>query len=400
MTFVERVQITNYKSIATCDVSLTPFTLLVGPNGSGKSNFVDALRLVTDSLQTTIDHALRERGSAREVRRRSHGHPTHFTIALWLSLPQAGPAHYAFRIAPTPNGGFAVQREKAQIPGLQAYYDVKDGEVIRSSFGPPPRILSDSLFLTAVSGFSEFRGLFQALASMGFYNINPMTVRDLQDHDEGRLLRRDGSNLASVLRRLEAEDRETFERIRDYLSAIVPAVAEIEPKDLGPKQTIEFRQRVAGAEHPWRFFAASMSDGTLRALGVLTALFQAGRRREATAPLIGVEEPEATIHPGAATIVMDALLEASATSQIIVTTHSPDLLDHPRVDADTILSVDMDDGQSMIAPAHPAAISAIRDKLFSPGDLLRDRQLDPDASKVPGRLRERDLFADLAAADG
>ena len=52
MTFVERVQITNYKSIATCDVSLTPFTLLVGPNGSGKSNFVDALRLVTDSLQT------------------------------------------------------------------------------------------------------------------------------------------------------------------------------------------------------------------------------------------------------------------------------------------------------------------------------------------------------------
>ena len=54
----------------------------------------------------------------------------------------------------------------------------------------------------------------------------------------------------------------------------------------------------------------------------------------------------------------------------------------------------------MIAPAHPAAISAIRDKLFSPGDLLRDRQLDPDASKVPGRLRERDLFADLAAADG
>lgn len=86
----------------------------------------------------------------------------------------------------------------------------------------------------------------------------------------------------------------------------------------------------------------------LRALGVLTALFQAGRRREATAPLIGAEEPEATIHPGAATIVMDALLEASATSQIIVTTHSPDLLDHPRVDADTILSVDMDDGQSRI----------------------------------------------------
>lgn len=57
-----RVRLTNYKSIATADVSLGNLLLLVGPNGSGKSNFLDALRLTSESLQTSLDQALRERG--------------------------------------------------------------------------------------------------------------------------------------------------------------------------------------------------------------------------------------------------------------------------------------------------------------------------------------------------
>ena len=81
-TFLRRVVLKNYKSIAACDIVLGPLTFLVGPNGSGKSNFLDALRLVADSLRTSLDHALRERGGIKEVRRRSGGHPTHFGMRL------------------------------------------------------------------------------------------------------------------------------------------------------------------------------------------------------------------------------------------------------------------------------------------------------------------------------
>ena len=69
-TFIKRVRLKNYKSIAYCDVELRPLIFLVGPNGAGKSNFLDALRLVTDGLRTTLDHALRERSGIKEVRRR------------------------------------------------------------------------------------------------------------------------------------------------------------------------------------------------------------------------------------------------------------------------------------------------------------------------------------------
>ncbi len=70
-TFLTKVVLRNYKSIAACDVQLCPLVFLVGPNGAGKSNFLDALRFVADALRTSLDHALRDRGGIKEVRRRS-----------------------------------------------------------------------------------------------------------------------------------------------------------------------------------------------------------------------------------------------------------------------------------------------------------------------------------------
>ncbi len=69
-TFINRVILRNYKSIATCNVKLGPLTYLIGANGSGKSNFLDALHLIRDALNGTLDNALNERGGLSEVRRR------------------------------------------------------------------------------------------------------------------------------------------------------------------------------------------------------------------------------------------------------------------------------------------------------------------------------------------
>jgi hypothetical protein len=63
--FISRVRLKNYKSIAECDVSLGPLTILVGPNGSGKSNFLDALALLARALSTTPQEAVSERGLRR-----------------------------------------------------------------------------------------------------------------------------------------------------------------------------------------------------------------------------------------------------------------------------------------------------------------------------------------------
>ena len=97
-SFITRIVLKNYKSIAACDVQMQPLMFLVGPNGAGKSNFLDALRFVADALNSSLDHALRDRGGINEVRRRSSGHPNHFSIRLDFTLPQDTIGHYALRI--------------------------------------------------------------------------------------------------------------------------------------------------------------------------------------------------------------------------------------------------------------------------------------------------------------
>jgi len=96
-TFLGRVVLSNYKSIKECSVSLGSLAFLVGQNGAGKSNFLDALRLVTESLNTSLEHALRERGGINEVRRRSSRHPT--PVGGREPLAGQNPAE-AFAVAP------------------------------------------------------------------------------------------------------------------------------------------------------------------------------------------------------------------------------------------------------------------------------------------------------------
>ena len=385
-TFLTRVALKNYKSIASCDVSLGPLMFLVGPNGSGKSNFLDALRFVSDALRTSLDHALRDRGGINEVRRRSGGHATHFGMRLEFRLPSGVGGHYAFRIGARPRGGYEVQHEECVFVDPSAgsrrvYFKVKPDKT-NASVSVVPAVASDRLFLVNVSGLPEFRPVYEAFSRMGFYNLNPDRIRDLQSPDPGDLLARDGSNITAVLAQLAAHDKPTKDRIEEYLGKVVPGLRGVDVEVIGPKETLEFRQRVAGSQYPWRFLASNMSDGTLRALGILVALFQSSNGRGPYVPLVGIEEPEVALHPAAVGALLDSLRDASRRTQVIVTSHSPDLLDDEDIDTGSILAVVAEDGTTKIGPLDEAGRSALREHLYTAGELLRLNQLSPDPAAV------------------
>jgi len=356
--FVTRVVLKNYKSIAACDIKLRTLMFLVGPNGAGKSNFLDALRFVADALRTSLDHALRDRGGINEVRRRSGGHPNHFGVRLEFRLRTGSRGHYAFRVGARPHGGYEVQNEECilrppEALASEASFRVQGGQAI-SSVQPSPAASSDRLYLVNASGLPDFRPVYEAFSHMGFYNLNPDRIRDLQAPDAGELLARDGSNVASVLAQMEKLPNTRKQRIEQYLAKVVPGVHGVNVKVIGPKETLEFRQKVAGSNAPWRFLAANMSDGTLRALGVLVCLFQAGNRAGPRVPLVGIEEPEVALHPAAAGVLLDSLRDASEETQVIVTSHSPDLLDDEKLDTESILSMRaLRESQPLMMPADP-----------------------------------------------
>ena len=219
---------------------------------------------------------------------------------------------------------------------------------------------------------------------MAFYSFAPDVMRWPQPPDPDELLSEDGRNLASVLAGLSKNRPQSFKRIQQYLGKIVPGIEGVErvPIPMANLETIQFRQQVAGQKSPWRFPAINMSDGTLRALAVLTALLQGDGEYPS---LIGIEEPEIALHPAAAGILWDALEDGQDRAQVLVTTHSADLLDRDDIPISSILATDA--GNTQIRPVIESSRKLLQKRLFTPGELLRQRRLSPTppfANPPPG----------------
>jgi predicted ATPase len=410
-TFITRVVLKNYKSIASCDVTLGPLTFLVGPNGSGKSNFVDALRFVSDALSTSLDHAIQTRGGFNEIRRRSASHSTHFGIRIEFRLGEHASGHYAFLIGAPKGDEFQVTEEECKIDGR-----IDGQEELSPLFGPPAERRSlrvqgrlvtvdgqavapapgDRLFLP-IAPRPEFWYLDRLLSEMSFYSVQPERIRSHAGSGADSTLMPDGLNASGILKRLIRDHPDIAERLDAYLGLIVPGLHGVSLRSAGDDEILEFHQVPPGAKRSRRFPASSVSDGTLRALGILLALFQTQPNEHLlTPPLIGIEEPVTGLHPAGAEVVFEALREGSRRRQVVVTSHSADLLDNKDVDTNSILAVVADEGGTHIGPIEEVGRSALRDRLFTVGELLRMDQLRPTTGKGKA-ARQAQLFSDGAA---
>lgn len=365
-----RVRLTNYKSIASADVALGNLLFLVGPNGSGKSNFLDALRLTSESLQGSLDQALRSRGGVTEVARRLAGG---FAVDLeFQDLNLEG--KYSFKIVKAMGGGFRISSERCDVRSISGVEDIShfriiDGALSSSSERVMPPPSNDRLYLVSAAGLEAFRPVFDGLAGIGVFNPNPELIRKPQVPDAGEFLRKDGSNIVSVMQRLPPSE---YTRIEEYLRQIVPGMDSVRVIDVDRWEALRFGRNMAGSRAS--FHAQSVSDGTLRALGVLVGLF-AGTGN--THSPVGIEEPEGALHPAATGVLLDALRDASERRQVIVTSHSPDLLDRHDFDLSELRAVRIIDDETVIGQLDQAGALALREDLYTPGELLRTDQLLP-----------------------
>ena len=156
------------------------------------------------------------------------------------------------------------------------------------------------------------------------------------------------------------------------LKCIVPGTIAVKPKPQGNKLTLQFTQDW-GLKQPVRFQAYNMSDGTLRALGLLAAVFQ-----RPTPSVLVLEEPEATIHPGALGAILDLLRHASRRMQVVVTTHSPDLLDAKWIEDRHLRILTWEKGASGVGEVSEAVRESLSEHLMGAGEMLRANVLTPE----------------------
>ena len=236
--------------------------------------------------------------------------------------------------------------------------------------GLAPAVEPVSLALPLIGGDARFAPIVRTLSAMRVYSVNPASLKEMHEPDGGEVLRSDGSNAASVLLEIEGRSPEELARIHELLAAIVPAVRSVRALQHGNKFSLILRQEW-GEGKRLKSEAFNISDGTLRALGLVLAVYQ-----KSTPSVLVIEEPEATIHPSALGVVLDVLRNATRKMQVIVTTHSPDVLDAKWIQDSNLRVVSWRDGATTIGNISNSSREALRRHLMLAGELLRSNALD------------------------
>ena len=397
---ITRVRLKNFRSIAECDVELGPLTILVGPNGSGKSNFLHALDFVADALNDGLETAVRRRGGMNSLLSRWALDDSDATleIELELDLPEDRHGVYALSLKRTTAGGYKIAKESALVTkssswdvyrrfhvgesGSTTWVGTEDAFYPRLAIDP---LQGRALTLTHAAGDATYRLLYESLRGMACYTLHVSEMRKPLEPDGGVQLRPDGANVASVMERMTDKNDHGWSpalHVADWLAVIAPGIVAVRSTSVAGYLALQFDQRPDEESEPWTFTAGEMSYGTLRTLGVLVALYQGSMKGGSPVTLVGIEEPESSVHPGAATAILEAMDEASLTTQVLVTTQSSTMLDHEDLDMDILRAVAPNEGRTVIGRIDAVSRSMMRQRLYTGGELLRMGQLEPDSPDV------------------
>ena len=350
---ITSVRMVNFKNFADETLNLGPFTVIVGANASGKSNIRDAFRFLHGIGR---GYTLAEimggkygadwkpmRGAPNEIVRmgstNAEGIPA-FSLDVKLDMSWGG-VSYSITVGSKPDGGFQVlyeelgdyeddeegayapvyrtlPAEEREFPGVYAItVPGRRGLNLLSQSAPA----LETLAWRPGNEWSRLKLAFELeefFANIRFLELLPERMRE-PAMTGAHLLGDAGENLPSVLESIFAHPQRK-EELTSWLQELsVMDVVDLEfPHDPSERVHLYIVER-----NGRKISAYSASDGTLRFLGLLAALFSKNPRG-----FYFFEEIDNGIHPNRLWLLLDLIERQTAKGgmQVITTTHSPALL--------------------------------------------------------------------------
>jgi predicted ATPase len=367
-----RIHLENWKNFARVDVPLRRRAFIVGPNAAGKSNLLDAMRFLRDVAepQGGLQRAIAARQSISQIRSLHARRYPAVVVEVGLDL---GNVAWTYELA--------ITQDNNRVPKVEREIITRDGRVVRRR--PDDDDNDDANRLTQthleqVNTNKDFREVAQFLTDVRYLHLVPQLIRE-PDRSVGK--KRDpfgGDFLEQVISVPEKTRVSRFRRIEEALRVAVPQLKKLELER--DKRGVP---HLRGLYEHWRPNAGwqteeQFSDGTLRLLGLLWVLL------DGTAPVL-LEEPELSLHTAVIGYLPQMLVRLGRKSgrQVILTTHSADLLADQGIAAEEVLLLSPSaEGTVVELASSKREVRALLTAGMSVAEAVLPRTAPPNASQL------------------
>lgn len=342
---IESLRVENYRALRDVTLNdLTPMTVLLGPNGSGKSTVFDVFNFLSECFQFGLRHAWDRRGRGKELRSRGTTGPIVFELKYrektntpiityhlaidegtkgpevveeWLQW-RRGQKGQPFRFLEFRKGiGRAVSGE---LPDAE---DQRKDTTLRSP---------DLIAVNTLGQLAEHPRVAALREFITDWYVSYLSIDQARNQPEAgpqERLNKDGGNLPNVIQYLKEQHSERLEHIFSVLRQRIPRLERVEAEPMADGRLL-LQIKDAPFEQP--VLSKFASDGTMKMLAYLTVLYD-----PEPPPFIGIEEPENFLHPRLLPELAEECRAAADRSQLLITSHSPFLLNAMRADEVRVL---------------------------------------------------------------
>lgn len=374
---IKQIRIQNFRSLVDVTVDLDPLTVLIGRSGTGKSNFVQAIRVLRDSLNSRQMNA-NALGGAHRVLHVDHldqplNYNFHFSI---VGIDDS--FEYGLRFIP------------ASSNVLEEYLKLGPKPLFHQSHGkwahapevlplPPPQ----AIMLGAIPGLQESTFAYVALRSgIGCYDFpgEVLAGQGNQGNPAVYGFADRGDNYLLVSERILSDlgKAHSWKQMAQSMRAVNRAAHSLTLNAPNPDR-LDIGYRLNG--RLLAFDVRQESEGLRRYLAHMLAMYQNPSKQT-----LLFEHPESGLHPGALESLAYEFKACArdGRGQVILTTHSPQLLDY--FPAESLRVVDIENLETRIGPVAPEQMESLRERLLQPGELLTvdPARLRGGLAEVPG----------------
>ncbi len=381
MVVIKRIEISNFKSFRSLELSLEPLNILIGANAAGKSNFIQLFKFLKHLSKDGLENAIYAQGGPdyfRNIYLKSSEpfslkvhleHPLKLFDATNRTMLLAHELIYALQLNFENEGKtYRVSSEKLTFLKLRNANDqtlingyftisIEDGHIItHDALETSITFSSESLILFSLEDRSDksaplienpsllsiYPSLSQILQKIATYDFDPKLPKKAITLPGKKELDENGHNLALILKDL-AENPEEYNEFLRYLTEVIPYIERIEASNLSDQQLYlqSFETRQPTKPIP----GSLLSDGTINITAIILALYFEKKS------VMVLEEPERNIHPYLMASLIHMIKDASEHKQIFITTHHPEIVKHANIDELMLVSRDSNGFSTISKPS-------------------------------------------------